>query len=54
VPQLFYFDHLCQRCYRCIEACPNKATSKSPEGAIRPAANASKYASPKPGLSAAR
>ncbi len=34
VPQLFYFEHLCQRCYRCIEACPNKATSKSPEGAI--------------------
>jgi pyruvate formate lyase activating enzyme len=34
VPQLFYFDHLCQRCYHCVEACPNKATSKSPEGAI--------------------
>lgn len=34
VPQLFYFENLCQRCYRCIEACPNKATSKSPEGSI--------------------
>ena len=33
-PQLFYFEHLCARCYRCVEACPNKATTVSPEGAI--------------------
>ncbi len=32
--QLFYFEHLCTRCYRCVEACPNKATTVSPEGAI--------------------
>ncbi len=34
VPQLFYLENLCTRCYRCVEACPNKATSKSVEGAI--------------------
>ncbi|MEE9400728.1 MAG: 4Fe-4S binding protein, partial [Dehalococcoidia bacterium] len=33
-PQLFYFERLCARCYRCVEACPNKATTVSPEGAI--------------------
>jgi len=34
-PQLFYLENLCTRCYRCMEACPNKATTKSPEGAIK-------------------
>ena len=34
VPQLFYLENLCTRCYRCVEACPNKATTKTPEGAI--------------------
>ena len=33
-PQLFYLENLCTRCYRCVEACPNKATTKTPEGAI--------------------
>jgi len=33
-PQLFHFEHLCQRCYRCVEVCPNKATTVTPEGAI--------------------
>lgn len=33
-PQLFYFEHLCTRCYRCIEACPNKANTVTSDGAI--------------------
>ncbi len=33
-PQLFYFEHLCTRCYRCIEACPNKANTIISDGAI--------------------
>jgi pyruvate formate lyase activating enzyme len=33
-PQLFYFEHLCTRCYRCVEACPNKAIAVTPDGAI--------------------
>ncbi|MBM3157786.1 MAG: glycyl-radical enzyme activating protein [Chloroflexi bacterium] len=33
-PQLFYFENLCTRCYRCVEACPNKATLISPDGVI--------------------
>ncbi len=33
-PQLFYFENLCARCYRCIDACPNKASTVTPEGAI--------------------
>jgi pyruvate formate lyase activating enzyme len=33
-PQLFYSEHLCTRCYRCVDACPNKATTVSPEGTI--------------------
>jgi pyruvate formate lyase activating enzyme len=35
VPQLFYLENLCARCYRCVEACPNKATTKAPDGAIK-------------------
>lgn len=35
VPQLFYLENLCTRCYRCVEACPNKATTKTPDGAIK-------------------
>ena len=35
VPQLFYLENLCTRCYRCVEACPNKATIKTPDGAIK-------------------
>jgi len=35
VPQLFYFENLCTRCYRCVEACPNKATTKTQDGAIK-------------------
>jgi len=38
-PQLFYFEHLCQQCYRCVDACPNKATSVNPEGGIEIARN---------------
>ena len=34
-PQLFYLENLCTRCYRCVEACPNKATTKTPDGAIK-------------------
>lgn len=34
-PQLFYLENLCTRCYRCIDACPNKATTKAPDGAIK-------------------
>ena len=34
-PQLFYLENLCTRCYRCVEACPNKATTKAPDGAIK-------------------
>ena len=33
-PQLFYLENLCTRCYRCVEACPNRATIKTPKGAI--------------------
>jgi pyruvate formate lyase activating enzyme len=33
-PQLFYFDNLCTRCYRCVEACPNKANTVTPDGDI--------------------
>jgi pyruvate formate lyase activating enzyme len=33
-PQLFYFENLCTRCYRCVEACPSKATAKGIDGAI--------------------
>jgi pyruvate formate lyase activating enzyme len=35
VPQLFYLENLCTRCYRCIDACPNKATTKAPDGTIK-------------------
>jgi pyruvate formate lyase activating enzyme len=34
VPQLFYLENLCTRCYRCVDVCPNKATTKTSEGAI--------------------
>jgi len=34
-PQLFYLENLCTRCYRCVEACPNKATTKARDGAIK-------------------
>jgi pyruvate formate lyase activating enzyme len=34
-PQLLYLENLCTRCYRCVEVCPNKATTKTPDGAIK-------------------
>jgi len=34
LPQLLYFDSLCTRCYRCIEACPTRASKIGVEGAI--------------------
>jgi glycyl-radical enzyme activating protein len=34
-PSLFYFDSLCVRCYRCVEACPTGATSIAPDGSIK-------------------
>ena len=33
-PQLIYFDQLCTRCYRCVEACPTGATTISEDGSI--------------------
>jgi len=33
-PQLFYFETLCTRCYRCVAACPTKATTVNSQGAI--------------------
>ena len=34
IPQLFYFQHLCQRCYRCVEVCPNNATTVNADGGL--------------------
>jgi len=33
-PQLLYFEAQCKRCYRCLEACPNKANSIGADEAI--------------------
>jgi pyruvate formate lyase activating enzyme len=33
-PQLFYLEHLCTRCHRCVEACPNEATAVNADGGI--------------------
>ena len=35
VPQLYYIERLCTRCGRCVEACPNRATTAGAEGAIQ-------------------
>lgn len=32
--QLIYFSHLCQRCYKCVEACPNHANQVRPDGSL--------------------
>jgi len=35
LPQLFFFENLCQRCGQCVPVCPNNATSANPgDGAI--------------------
>lgn len=34
LPQLFYFESLCARCYRCVEVCPSGASKISPDGSI--------------------
>ena len=33
-PDLLYFESLCVRCYRCVEACPNQATRINTDGSI--------------------
>lgn len=33
-PQLLFFETLCVRCYRCVEACPTQATNINTEGTI--------------------
>jgi pyruvate formate lyase activating enzyme len=33
-PQLLHMEHLCTRCYRCIDACPNKVNRVNADGAI--------------------
>lgn len=34
-PQLFYFDSLCTKCYRCVAACPSGVTTIDESGLIR-------------------
>lgn len=34
-PQLFFFDNLCQRCYRCVQECPNGANIVEADGRVR-------------------
>lgn len=34
-PQLFFFESLCARCYRCVQACPTGATTISSNGDIK-------------------
>lgn len=33
-PQLLFFETLCQRCHKCVAACPTKATTVGAEGQI--------------------
>jgi pyruvate formate lyase activating enzyme len=33
-PQLMFFENLCQRCHKCVAACPNKATTVGADGRI--------------------
>jgi len=34
-PELFYFENLCSRCYRCVEVCPNRATTIESDGSLK-------------------
>jgi pyruvate formate lyase activating enzyme len=33
-PELLYFDSLCVKCHRCVDACPSGATTANPDGSI--------------------
>ncbi|MDP6179848.1 MAG: glycyl-radical enzyme activating protein, partial [Desulfatiglandales bacterium] len=33
-PELLYHEPLCTRCYRCVEVCPNEATTKNSGGSM--------------------
>lgn len=35
VPELLYSESKCTRCYRCVAACPNAATTIAPDGSIK-------------------
>jgi len=34
LPQLIYMAHLCQRCYKCVEVCPNRAVQVRSDGSL--------------------